>query len=207
MKDQYKYSAKLYDRIFEPLNSGLRKLGLKMYPVKEGMKVLDIGCGTGAHLRLYQKQRCKIYGIDLSPAMIKVAGTKLGDEAHIFLGSAADMEFDDDQFDLILCFTVLHEMSQKIREDVLKEARRVLKSDGRMLLIDFHPGTIGNFKGIVSKIIITTAEIAAGGEHYRNYRHYMKNGGLPRLIDSMGFIIEDQKIVSGGNFGIFLLLK
>ena len=101
----------------------------------------------------------------------------------------------------------MHELSQKVREDVLQEAKRVLKSDGRILLIDFHPGPIKKFKGAYSKIIITISEILAGREHYRNYRNYMRNGGLPGLIDSMGFAIEDRKIVSGGNFGIFLLKK
>ena len=64
MKDQYKNIANWYDRIFEPLNSGLRNIGMKMYPAKTGMDVLDIGCGTGAHLKLYQKENCNIYGID-----------------------------------------------------------------------------------------------------------------------------------------------
>lgn len=207
MKDQYKNIATWYDKIFEPLNSGLRNIGLKMHSVKAGMSVLDIGCGTGAHLRLYQKENCDIYGIDLSPAMIAVARKKLGEKAHISLGDATNMEFEKNKFDLILCATVLHEMSQKMREKVLEEARRVLKSDGRILLIDFHPGPVRKLKGIYSKIIITISEILAGREHYRNYRHYMRNEGLPGLIDSMGFKIEDQKIVSGGNFGIFLLKK
>ena len=98
-------------------------------------------------------------------------------------------------------------MSQKVREEVLEEAKRVLKSDGRILLIDFHPGPIKKLKGVYSKIIITISEVLAGREHFRNYRHFIKNEGLPGLIDSMGFNIEDQKIVSGGNFGIFLLKK
>ena len=178
-----------------------------MYPVNEGITVLDIGCGTGAHLRLYQKEKCNIFGIDLSAAMIDVARKKLGEEANLSLGSATDMEFGNDQFDLILCSTVLHEMSLKVREEVLEEAKRVLKSDGRILLIDFHPGPIKKLKGVYSKIIITISEVLAGREHFRNYRHFIKNEGLPGLIDSMGFNIEDQKIVSGGNFGIFLLKK
>ena len=69
-----------------------------MYPVNEGITVLDIGCGTGAHLRLYQKEKCNIYGIDLSAAMIDVARKKLGEEANLSLGSATDMEFGNDQF-------------------------------------------------------------------------------------------------------------
>ncbi len=77
MKDQYKNIATLYDRIFEPMNSGLRKIGLKMYPPKTGMDVLDIGSGTGAHLKLYQNEKCNVFGIDLSESMLKVAEKKL----------------------------------------------------------------------------------------------------------------------------------
>ena len=42
MKDQYRKIARWYDMIFEPLNSGLRNIGIKMYPPKAGMAVLDI---------------------------------------------------------------------------------------------------------------------------------------------------------------------
>ena len=178
-----------------------------MFPVSEGMNVLDIGCGTGAHLKLYQKERCNIYGVDLSAAMIEVARKKLGDPAILINGSAAELAIGNAQFDLILCSTVLHEVSQKTREEALIETKRVLKSNGRILLIDFHPGPVKKFRGVFSKIIITISEILAGRDHYRNYRHFMKNGGLPVLIDIVGLEIEDRKIVSGGNLGIFLLKK
>jgi len=207
MKDQYKNIANWYDKIFEPLNSGLRKIGMKMYPVKAGMNVIDIGCGTGAHLRLYQKENCNIFGIDLSAAMLKVARNKLGNDADLRLCNATDTGFDDNKFDIILGSTVLHEMSEQVRLDVLKETKRILKNDGRILLIDFHPDSLKKLKGVYSKIIITISELLAGREHYKNYRHFMKNGGLPSLIKSTGLEVEDQKIVSGGNFGIFLLKK
>jgi ubiquinone/menaquinone biosynthesis C-methylase UbiE len=207
MNDQYKNIASWYDKIFEPLNSGLRKIGMKMYPVKAGMDVLDIGCGTGAHLKLYQDESCNVFGIDLSAAMLKVAEKKLGESAELKLCDASNTPFSDNRFDLILSSTVLHEMPQQVRVDVLNEARRILKNDGRLLLIDFHTGPIKKFRGFSSKIIITISEIAAGREHYKNYRHFMKNGGLPGLIELSDFVIEDKKIVSGGNFGIFLLKK
>jgi len=205
MKDQYKNIAAWYDRIFEPMNSGLRKIGLKMYPVKAGMDVLDTGCGTGAHLKIYQNEECNVFGIDLSEAMLKVAEDKLGNNADLKLCDATKTPFSNEKFDLIISSTVLHEMSQLVRIDVLNEAKRILKKDGRLLLIDFHIGPIKKFKGIYSKIIITISEIAAGREHYKNYRHFMKTGALPNLIEHCGFTIEDKKIVSGGNFGIFLL--
>jgi ubiquinone/menaquinone biosynthesis C-methylase UbiE len=207
MKDQYKFIANWYDKIFEPLNSGLREIGLKMHPAEEGMDVLDIGCGTGAHLKMYQEEKCNVFGIDLSDAMLKVARNKLGKNADLRLCDAANTSFSENKFDLILISTVLHELSQEARVDVLNEVRRILKKDGRLLLIDFHPGPLKKIKGFFRKIIITIAELAAGGEHYKNYRHFIKIGGLPNLIEICGFQVEDKKIVSGGNFGIFLLKK
>ncbi len=205
MKDQYKNIAVWYDRIFESLNSGLRNIGMKMYPVEAGMDVLDIGCGTGVHLKLYQNEKCNVFGIDLSESMLNVAKKNLDNKAILKLCDASNTSFSNNKFDLILSATVLHEMHQQVRVDVLNEAKRILKKNGRLLLIDFHTGPIKKFKGFYSKIIITIAEIFAGREHYKNYRHFMKNGGLPDLIESQGFEVENKKIVSGGNFGIFLL--
>ncbi len=205
MNDQYKNIANWYDRIFEPLNSGLRKIGMKMYPAKAGMNVLDIGCGTGAHLKLYQNEKCDVFGIDMSAAMLKVARTKLGDVADLKLCDASKTTFSENTFDLITSFTVLHEMAPQVRINVLNEAKRILKNDGRILLIDFHPGPVKNIKGLISRSIITIAEIVAGGEHYKNYRNFMQSGGLPNLINSNGLVIEEYRIVSGDTFGIYLL--
>jgi ubiquinone/menaquinone biosynthesis C-methylase UbiE len=207
MKDQYKSVAKWYDKIIEPLLSGLKAIGLKMHHVNENTTVLDIGCGTGTLLSLYQKYTSKIFGIDLSSSMIKVARKKLGMETNLIIGSATKMEFKEHQFDLITCSFILHEVPQIVRMEILKEAKRALQNDGRILLIDYHPGPIKKLKGIYSKLIITFFEFLAGGDHYRNYRQFIKNGGLPSLIEKLGLKIENQKIVSGGNFGIFILSK
>ena len=178
-----------------------------MFPVSKGMKVLDIGCGTGTHLKMYQEKKCNIFGVDLSESMLNVAKKKLGRNATLELYDATNTPFSEDFFDLVYCMTVLHEMDEDIRIGVLKEADRILKSNGRILLIDFHNGQIKRFKGIISKIIITIFEIAAGRKHFKNYRHFIRNGALPGLIKSQNFVIENQKIVGGGTFGMFLLKK
>jgi len=207
MKDPYKNYASWYDTILEPFNNGLRRIGLKMFPVSNGMNVLDIGCGTGTHLKMYLEKKCNIFGVDVSESMLNVAKKKLGRNATLELCDATNTPFSEDFFDLVYCMTVLHEMDEDIRIGVLKEADRILKSNGRILLIDFHNGPIKRFKGIFSKIIITIFEIAAGRIHFRNYRHFIRNGALPGLIKSQNFVIEHQKLVSGGTFGLFLLKK
>ncbi len=65
---------------------------------------------------------------------------------------------------------VIHEMEHPIRLAVLDEIKRVLKPDGRILLIDFDPGPVEFFEGWRTKAIILLSEIAAGREHFRNYR-------------------------------------
>lgn len=203
--DPYQRIARIYDRLFEPLNSGLRSIGMKMFPPFEGMTVLDVGCGTGVHLELYQKAACEVFGIDLSPSMLQVASQRLGERAHLFMGDASKMPYSGKIFDLIIMSTVLHEMSSEIRSAVIAESERVLKKEGRILCIDYHPGPIRPLKGWLYKSIITLVELLAGREHYKNYRDFMANEGLMGLISSHRLSIDQQKIVSGGNIALLLL--
>jgi len=205
--DPYKKVAKLYDRLFEPLNSGLRAIGMKMYPPREGMTVLDVGCGTGVHLERYQKAGCAVFGIDQSPSMLGVAENRLRESANLHMGDASEMPYSDNQFDLIIISTVLHEMPRDLRSAVINECKRTLKKEGRILIIDFHPGPIRPIKGWLYKSIISVAEMAAGREHFKNYRDFMENKGLPGLISAHGLSMDKEKIVSGGNIALFLLRR
>ena len=205
VKDSYKIFSKFYDSLIEPMNSGLRSIGFKMLPPKSGMKVLDIGCGTGAHLVYYQKVLCQVFGVDTSPSMIKLAQLKLGERADLRLANASSLPFRDNHFDIILLSTILHELAPELRIKVLTEAHRVLNESGRILIIDFHPGPLKPLKGYIYKVIINIAEFLAGREHFKNSRQYLASGGIPALIDDCKMKIEDYKIVSGGNFGIFII--
>lgn len=203
--DPYKKIAKLYDTFIGPFTSGLRAFGMKMFPPREGMAVLDVGCGTGIHLELYQKAGCNVYGIDQSPSMLQVARHRLGESADLYMGDASNMPYPDKKFDLIIFSTVLHEMPREVRAAVINEAKRTLKEEGRILLIDFHPGPIRALKGWLHKIIITFVEFAGGREHFKNYRGFIANKGLPAIASAHSLSVDKEKIVSGGNIALFLL--
>jgi ubiquinone/menaquinone biosynthesis C-methylase UbiE len=205
MKDNYRNISRIYDRIFDSMNKGLKLVGIRMFRPSRGLNILDVGCGTGSHLELYQRYECNLYGLDLSPSMLEVARGRLADSAQLDLGDATDMPYEDSKFDLVISMLTLHEMSLKTRSLVLEEIKRVTKNDGRILLIDFHPGPYQPLQGWYSKIIIFVSELAAGREHFRNYRHFMAKGGLSTLTSQSGLRVEKKQILAGGTFAVYLV--
>jgi demethylmenaquinone methyltransferase/2-methoxy-6-polyprenyl-1,4-benzoquinol methylase len=137
--------------------------------------------------------------------MLEEANNKLGGQAELLLGSASEMHYPDEFFDLVTGMLTLHEMPRKIRSQVMNEMVRVLKKEGRILLIDYHPGSIRFPKGWMYKAVIYFFEIAAGREHFKNFRDFLANNGIPGLIDSYKLTMEKTKIVGGGNLGVYLL--
>ena len=178
-----------------------------MVPPEDGMLVLDIGCGTGTSLRLYHDAGCRAFGIDLSPSMLAVARNKLGARADLRLGDATHMPYPDGIFDLVVAMFVLHDMPGKARPLVMGETVRILKHDGRILLIDYHSGRLSFPAGWFYKTVILFFEIAAGRQHFKNYRDFMEKKGLSELIVSQKLTIEKKKRVIGGNIGLYLLRK
>ena len=176
-----------------------------MLPPHEGMSVLDVGCGTGIQLAASQKAGCSVFGIDLSPSMLSLARRRRGEEAHLHLGDATSMPYSTHAFDLILATTVLHEMPVEVGAAVLAEMKRVLRHDGRILLIDFEVGTVRPLRGWVTRSVIAISEMAAGRDHHHHYREFMMRGGLPGLLRDRGFTLVRRRVVSGGAIALYLI--
>jgi demethylmenaquinone methyltransferase/2-methoxy-6-polyprenyl-1,4-benzoquinol methylase len=207
VNDPYRRIAKRYDTFVEPPNAVLRKVALEMTAPTNGMRVLEVGCGTGTNLELYHRAGCRVSGIDLSPSMLSVAREKLGDRAELRLGDAADMPYENGSFDLVTAFLTLHEMPLEVRTPALAEMARVAGPEGRLLLIDYHPGPIRFPKGWIFKTVIVALEIAAGREHYRNYRDFLARRGLPGLIQGETLRQVTTKTLSAGNILAMVLTR
>jgi ubiquinone/menaquinone biosynthesis C-methylase UbiE len=98
--------------------------------------VLDIGCGTGALLMMIheRKKDARLFGIDLSEEMIKVARVKLGNAADLTVSDSEKLPFKSGPFDLILCtFSFHHHPNPAV---VFKEMQRVLSPKGRVIMAD-----------------------------------------------------------------------
>ena len=92
--------------------------------------ILDIGCGPGLLLSELQNNGREIFGVDLSPIALefcKKRGLK-----NVSLADAGALPFSDNTFDVVL----LLDMLEHVQDDsgVLREARRVLKSEGIVII-------------------------------------------------------------------------
>ena len=203
--DSYLDFAKWYDPLLGRFLGGLREMAARVAAPKRGMRVLDVGCGTGAQLAIYEQAGCEVYGIDLSQSMLRIARTKLSEHAVLTSGDATRMPFLDHTFGLVISSLFLHQLDAGVRSVALYEVARVLRTDGRILLVDFHPGPVNSIKGKLTEIFISSVEFLAGWEHFSNSRDFLSRGGIPNLASNHHLKLRKKFIVGDGNLGIFLL--
>ncbi|HET7275940.1 MAG TPA: class I SAM-dependent methyltransferase [Longimicrobiaceae bacterium] len=100
-------------------------------------KILDLGTGTGALLEalLARDPTLCATGVDPSPEMLEQAKAKLPDSVELVAAPARNLPFQDDEFDAIVSSSSLHFWTD--REAGLKEAHRVLKPGGCLVLTDW----------------------------------------------------------------------
>ncbi len=106
-----------------------------MLSINDGMRIADIGCGTGKLISKMDKNvnNCEFTGVDISDNMITGAQQRIltGNNKAIFINRDF-MQYDfDKQFDIIIFSYVLHHMSNPV--DALKKARELLATDGKIL--------------------------------------------------------------------------
>lgn len=147
--------------------------------LQEGIRVLDVGCGSGRAMNLLAEKfpNSEFVGIDLSTEAIALAQNEaqrknLGNVRFIAKDlSRFDEEADDEQFDLITTFDAVHDQAKPLA--VLKGIARALKSDGVYLMQDIHGSShvhnntghpIGPLLYTISCMHCMTVSLAQGGE-------------------------------------------
>jgi ubiquinone/menaquinone biosynthesis C-methylase UbiE len=96
--------------------------------------ILDVGCGTGEwliYLREEQKHRGRLVGLDISSGMMRSgieASQQRGLEIEFIVGSADELPFPDQSFDVITALHMLYHMPEIPK--TLREIKRVLRPGG-----------------------------------------------------------------------------
>lgn len=107
----------------------------KFLELRNGMRILDVGCGTGAYTRLLAKQiDCEIFGIDINENLLKVAQRIDKNKIKYLKQNVYELEFSKDYFDLVTCQMVLSNLSEP--KKALLEMKRIIKSNGIIVAIE-----------------------------------------------------------------------
>ncbi|MCI0391399.1 MAG: methyltransferase domain-containing protein [Acidobacteria bacterium] len=139
----YNKISKVYDMLADQSEEPVRQAGLEMLNAGAGEKVLEIGFGTG-HCLVALAQAVgptgKVYGIDLSDEMLKIAQENLekeglADRTELICGDAMELPYPSETMDAIFMSFTLELFDTPEIPRVLAECRRVLHPGGRIVVV------------------------------------------------------------------------
>ncbi len=149
--------------------------------LKEGETVLDLGSGGGLDVFLAAKrvgEEGKVIGVDMTPQMIEKAkeNARKADcqNVEFRLGEIENLPVEDNSVDIIISNCVINLSPDKLA--TFKEAFRVLKPDGRILISDLV--TEGELPEEIKRSFDAWAECIAGALEKREYLDTIKKAGF-----------------------------
>ena len=172
--------------------------------VKPGGRVLDVGCGNGRLRALFKDMDVRYTGVDNSNKLLRLA--KENQELRIknqefAVTDALALPFGDNRFDAVFSVAVLHHIpSDKLRLKFLREAGRVLRDDGALVVTVWNLRRLKFLKYRVRALlnkklgpgdILYPWKNEEGETVLERYFHCFAKGELVRLFKKAGFRIEE----------------
>ncbi|MDP2629993.1 MAG: class I SAM-dependent methyltransferase [Candidatus Uhrbacteria bacterium] len=128
---------------------------------RKAIKILDVGCGTGAATWFIAREEFDAYGIDGSPTAIKIAKKRFAAEklkGHFQVGDIISLPFKDDEFDAVTDIASIQHNSFKNIKKIVDETYRVLKPDGKFFsMMIAEDKSLSDWSGVIH--FFTLAEI------------------------------------------------
>lgn len=120
-------------RVFESPHQDIPRL-MPYFEARGVKRILDLGCGSGRHIVYLAKHDFEVYGIDASPAGIKLAKRWVEDEkltASLIIGNMYNkLPYADAFFDAVISVQVLHHNTAENIRRLIAEIWRVLQPAG-----------------------------------------------------------------------------
>ncbi len=170
--------------------------------IKNGKKILDLGCGNGRLFELFQGKNVEYIGVDFSEKLIEKAKEKYGE--HFKVADMLNLPFEDNCFDSIWTIAVFHHIpSREFRIKALKEIKKILKPSGKIIMtcwnlyqpiylkLLFKFTLIKLFKG--SKLDFKDVFVEWKNTGIQRYYHAFTKKELKKLFEMTGLKIEELR--------------
>jgi ubiquinone/menaquinone biosynthesis C-methylase UbiE len=139
VRQQYNQLAAVYDQRWKRYVTDTLKFLKVWVHLSSTERVLDIACGTGEFERivLAEQSTQQIVGVDISEQMLAIAKQKLCSFPTVSfqIANASALSFADHSFDIVVSANAFHYFDDPMLS--LKEMRRVLKPNGRVIILDW----------------------------------------------------------------------
>lgn len=178
-----------FNRLYDPVMAATMRerswrpalLEVLSAALPSGGTALDVGAGTGElSIRLSRmRPDATVIGVDGDPGILTIAGAKPGAEAVTWKqGLADELPAGDESTDVVVISLVLHHLSTAAKERALREARRVLRPRGKLVIADW-----GRPRGALPVAGFTLLRLLDGLENTRDHAE----GRLHELVVAAGF--------------------
>ncbi len=157
--------------------------------------VFDCCSGAGGHKKNYGS----LVGLDYSIEMIRQS-KKHAPNAFLLYGNATNLPIKSASFDIGIICMALHSMNYNTAMQVFKELCRVSK---KVIIADYCITERNIYLPATS--IAHTLEFLIGGEHYKSYQEFMKNGALEGFLQNLNIQPSSRHITLGGAGCVVLL--
>ena len=157
-----------------------------------GLRVLEVGCGSGSLTAWLVDQGAAVTALDVSPRMVDLASRRVGERATVLVADLQQpLSFAENaSFDLVVASLVLHYV--KDWESVLRECRRVLSPNGAVVFSTHHPTMDWELHSpddyFAVKQVTEIWQKGAGEFEVTFWRRPLT--AMTRAVASAGFVIE-----------------
>jgi ubiquinone/menaquinone biosynthesis C-methylase UbiE len=137
VQNEYAHLAPRYDRRWSFYVNATVQETMHRLDVSSHKRILDLGCGTGTLIqRLFHlAPETEIVGLDPSLEMLSVARQKLPKSVELQVGSADNIPFPNESFDLVISTNAFHYFRNP--SQAIQEVKRVLKPNGHLVITDW----------------------------------------------------------------------
>ncbi|MEV0969842.1 class I SAM-dependent methyltransferase [Microtetraspora glauca] len=153
--------------------------------VREGVRVLDVGTGTGTVAAAACERGAKVTAVDAEPSMVELAGRAVP-SAEVLSAVLPDLPFEDGVFDAVVGNFVINHVGRP--KDALAELRRVVRPGGRIAL------TIWAVPAPPGQALLGRAVEAAGATRPAHLPPLAAEDDFPRDPEGMAGLLASARL-------------